>query len=58
VVGQRPKRRPLGRDRLGAPGVVAADDLVDEAPIGGQVVEAARAAHEQGVQNGVLQVAV
>ena len=59
AIGQRPQRRARSASiALPRPGVVAADDLVDEAPIGGQVVEPARAAHEQGVEDRLLQVAV
>ena len=47
--GQRLQRGPLGLDALGMMGVLAADDLVDEAAIGGEIVEVVAAAHQQRV---------
>ena len=44
--------------RLRVAGVAAADDLVDEAAIGSQVVEVARPAQQQRVVDGPLEMAV
>ena len=48
----------LGLDRLCMTGVLAADDLVDEAAIGGQLVEIGRAAQQQGIGDGALEMTV
>jgi len=40
-VRQRPQRRPLGLDGFGAWGVLAADDLANEAAVNDQIVEVA-----------------
>ncbi|MET4348832.1 dihydroorotate dehydrogenase [Bradyrhizobium sp. RT9a] len=36
-------------DALGVPGIAAADDLVDEAAIGGEIIEVGSAAQQQRI---------
>jgi hypothetical protein len=48
----------LGIDPLGVAGIVAADDLVDEAAVGGKVVEVGGAAQEQRVGDCPLEMTV
>ena len=49
---------PLDLDALAVAGIAAADDLVDEAAVGGEVVEVARAAQQQRVLDRLLEMAV
>src|SRR3546814_11201398 len=42
----------------GVAGVASADGLVDEAPVAGEVVEVARAAQQEGVLDGPLEMPV
>ncbi len=64
LVIRRPTRRqpvqncPFLIDSLGVTGIAAADDLVDEATPGRQVVEIARAAQQQGVLDRPLEMAM
>jgi len=48
----------LGIDPLGVAGIVAADDLVDEAAVSGKVIEVGGAAQQQRVEDRPLEVAV
>ena len=48
LTGQILQGGPFGFDALGVMGVLAADDLADEAAATGEVVEVAGAAHQQG----------
>ena len=50
--------RPLQLDPLAVVGVLAADNLVDEAALGVEIVEVPGAAHQQGVLQRFLQMAV
>ena len=56
--GQGLQEGALDLDQLAAACVGAADDLVDEAAVVGQVVEVAGAAQQQGLGEGCLKVAV
>ena len=63
VVGASALRQPLqlgalGIDALGVAGIAAADDLVDEAAVAGEIVEAARAPDQQRVLDRPLEMAV
>ena len=55
---QRREGGPLGVDADAQPGVAAGDHLGDEGPVVGQGVEVGRAAQQQGVPEGALEVAV
>jgi hypothetical protein len=55
---QRPERGPLGVDAAAVAGVAAADQRVNEAAVIGEAVEVARAAEQQGILEGALQVTV
>ena len=55
---QRLERGPFGLDALGGSGVLAADDLVDEAAIAGEAIKVVDAAHQQRVADGLLEMAV
>ena len=57
-IGQFLEFGALDVDALGIAGIAAADDLVDEAAIGGQIVEIARSPHQQRVIDGALEMAV
>ena len=57
-IGQFPKLSALDIDALGVAGIAAADDLVDEAAIGGQIVEVARPPHQQRILDRPLEMAV
>ncbi len=48
----------LALDPLGIAGIGAADDLVDEGPIGGQIREVGRGPQQQGIGECTLEVAV
>ena len=48
----------LGVDTLAMIGVVAADDLIDECSIRAEIVEVPAAAHQKGVKDGVLEMAM
>ncbi len=56
--GQRLERGPLGLDALGGSGVLAADDLVDEAAIAARSSKSFSPAHQQRVADGFLEMAV
>jgi hypothetical protein len=56
--GQRLQRGPLGRDAFSVMGVLAADDLVDEAAIASEIVEVGDPAHQQRVADGLLEMAM
>ena len=45
-------------DPLGVPGVAAADDLVDEAAVGGEIIEVGSAAQQQRIRNRPLEMAM
>ena len=55
---QRAQHGAFGVDAGAVTGVVAADDLGDEATIGIEVIEVVRAAQQQGLFDGALEVAV
>ena len=55
---QRLKHRPLGVDALRAPGILARDDLVDEASIFRKLAKVDRSAHQQGITHCRLQMPV
>src|SRR5712672_30631 len=55
---QRLERGSFGLDALGGSGVLAADDLVNEAAIADEAVEVGRAAHQQRVADGSLEMTV
>ena len=44
--------------RLAVPRIAAADDLVDEAAIGGKIVEVARAPQQKGILDHALEMPV
>src|SRR5450631_472193 len=52
------QRQPLLIDALGVAGVAAANDLVDEAPPGGKIVEVGGGAQQQGVAERSFEMAV
>src|SRR5262245_4975781 len=58
TLGQRIERRPLEFETLAVLGVVASNDLVDEAAIGGEIGKVARATQKQRVLEGFLQMAM
>ena len=58
AIGQLLQRRALLIDALGVAGVAAPDDLVDEAPPCRKIVEVARGAQQQGVDELALEMAV
>src|SRR5215475_1833301 len=58
TLGQLLEFRALELETLAVLGVVAPDDLVDEAAIGGKIRKVARAAQQQRILDGLLQVAV
>ena len=49
---------PLALDPLGVAGIGAADDLVDEGSVGGQIGEVGRSAQQQGIGERALEMAV
>ena len=55
---QRPQGGALGVDARPAVAVAPGDDLVDEGAVAGEIVEVARAAQQQGVLQGALEMAV
>ena len=55
---QRSEHRALGIDAHAQMAVAAADELVDEGAVGTEGVEVARAAQQQGVLEGALEMAV
>ena len=57
-VGQRLQRGALGIDAGTAASVLGRHDLVDEAAIGGQIIEVARGAQQERVANRRLEMAV
>ena len=57
-VRQRPQHGALGVDALAVAGVAAADQRVDEGAVVGDRVEVARAAQQQRVLDGALEMAV
>ena len=48
----------LGIDALAMCGIAAADDLVDEGSVGDEVAKVPGASHQQGIADGVLEMAV
>ncbi len=58
ALGQRSERRPLQLDPLAIVGVAPANDLVDEAAVGIQIVEVTAATQEQRVLQRLLEMAV
>ena len=57
-IGQRLERGALDLDALAVPGVAPPDHLVDEAAVGGEILEVARAAQQQLVVKRPLEVSV
>src|SRR6516165_4532906 len=55
-VWQRLKRRSLNLDAPAVPGVAAPDHLIDEATVGGEILECTRAAQQQLVTKRTLEV--
>ena len=52
------EQRALDFEPLAVLGVVAPDDLVDEPAVGGKILEVARAAQQQCILDGLLEMAV
>jgi hypothetical protein len=57
-LGQLLEPRTLDIDALAIAGIAAADDLIDEAAVAGQIVEIARAPHQQRVIDLPLEMTV
>jgi hypothetical protein len=57
-VGQSLQMLPLGVDACGVSAVPAADELIDEMAIGGEIVECRRAAQQQCILQGAAEMAV
>ena len=55
--GQRLQRGPLGLNAFGGMGVLAGDDVVDEAAAAGEIVVVADPAHQHRVADGLLEMA-
>ena len=58
ALGQRSEPRPLQLDPLAIVGIAPADDLVDEAAVGIQIVEVPAAAQQQRVLQRLLEMAM
>lgn len=58
TIGKPLQMRTLGVDALAVCRIAAADNLIDEDAVGAEIVEVPCSAHQQGVANGVLEMAV
>lgn len=58
AIGQLLQHHAFAIDPLGVAGIAAADDLVDEAAIGGKIVEVDSSAQQQGVRDCSLEMTV